>query len=209
MSLIVIGGHTRNVGKTSLMAGLIAALRERHWTAVKISQYGHGVCSVNGKTCNCAVDEHRWAITEVHDAAGDSDTSRFLAAGAAQALWVRSKQGRLEEAIPAFQKRIAGHENVIIESNSVVGFLQPDVYLTVLDFAIADFKESARRYLPRADAVVLHDPAANGHKEPAWEQVSPAQLAGKPVFYISPPPYISPEIVDFVRQKIGPLHAQV
>jgi molybdopterin-guanine dinucleotide biosynthesis protein len=209
MSLIVIGGHTRNVGKTSLMAGLISALRERNWTAVKISQYGHGVCSVNGKTCNCAVDEHRWAITEMRDRDGDSDTSRFLAAGAAQALWVRSKQGRLEEAMPAFRQRIAGHENVIIESNSVLGFVRPDVYLTVLDFAIADFKDSARRYLSRADAVVLHDPAANGHREPAWNQVSRAQLAGKRIFYITPPPYITPEIVDFVRQKIGAVHAQV
>ena len=209
MSLIVIGGHTRNVGKTSLMAGLIAALRERNWTAVKISQYGHGVCSVNGKTCNCAVDEHPWAITQVYDREGDSDTSRFLAAGAAKALWVRCKQGRLEEAMPAFRERIAADENVIIESNSVVGFLQPDVYLTVLDFAIADFKHSARRYLKRADAVVLHDPSANGHKEPAWTEVSPTQLADRPIFYITPPPYITPEIVEFVRQRIGAMHAQV
>jgi hypothetical protein len=209
MSLIVIGGHTRNVGKTSLMAGLISALPERNWTAVKISQYGHGVCSVNGKTCNCAVDEHPWAITQVYDRDGDSDTSRFLAAGAAKGLWVRCKQGRLEEAMPAFQQRITTDENVIIESNSVVGFVQPDVYLTVLDFSVADFKESARRYLDRADAVVLHDPAANGYKEPAWGQVSRAQLAGKQIFYITPPPYITPEIVDFVRQKIGPVHARV
>jgi hypothetical protein len=209
MSLIVIGGHTRNVGKTSLMAGLISALPERNWTAVKISQYGHGVCSVNGKTCNCAVDEHPWAITQVYDRRGDSDTSRFLAAGAAKGLWVRCKQGRLEEAMPAFQQRITTDENVIIESNSVVGFVQPDVYLTVLDFSIADFKESARRYLDRADAVVLHNPAANGHKEPAWAQVSRSQLAGKQIFYITPPPYITPQIVDFVRQKIGPVHARV
>lgn len=209
MSLIVIGGHTRNVGKTSLMAGLISALCERNWTAVKISQYGHGVCSVNGKTCNCAVDEHPWAITQVYDHEGDSDTSRFLAAGAAKALWVRCKQGRLEEAMPAFRERIAADENVIIESNSVVGFVRPDVYVTVLDFAIADFKESARRYLERADAVVLHDPSANGHKEPAWSQVSRAQLAGRPIFYITPPPYITQEIIEFVRQKIGALHARV
>ena len=209
MSLIVIGGHTRNVGKTSLMAGLISAFRERNWTAVKISQYGHGVCSVDGKPCACEVDEHPWAITQVYDGEGDSDTSRFLAAGAAKGLWVRCRQGKLEEVMPAFQQRIAADENVIIESNSVVGFLQPDVYLTVLDFAVPDFKESARRYLDRADAVVLHDPSANGHKEPAWSRVSRAHLTGKPIFYITPPPYITPQIVDFVRQKIEPVHAQI
>src|SRR5512146_30115 len=160
MSFIVIGGHSRNVGKTSLMAGVISALRERNWTAIKISQYGHGVCSVDGKPCACQVEEHPWAITQVYDSEGDSDTARFLAAGAAKALWVRCQQGHLAAVMPELQKRIAGHENVVIESNSVLGFLQPDVYLTVLDFAVADFKESARRYLDRADAVVLHDPAA-------------------------------------------------
>ena len=31
MALIVVGGHSRNVGKTSVVAGLIAALRGHEW----------------------------------------------------------------------------------------------------------------------------------------------------------------------------------
>ena len=42
MSLVVIGGHSRSVGKTSVVAGIIAALPDFHWIAVKITQYGHG-----------------------------------------------------------------------------------------------------------------------------------------------------------------------
>jgi cobyrinic acid a,c-diamide synthase len=34
MSLIVVGGHSRSVGKTSVVAGLIAALPEFHWSAM-------------------------------------------------------------------------------------------------------------------------------------------------------------------------------
>ena len=45
MALVVVGGHSRNVGKTSVVAGLIAALPEFKWTAMKITQYGHNVCS--------------------------------------------------------------------------------------------------------------------------------------------------------------------
>ena len=48
VAIVVIGGHSRSVGKTSVVAGLISALREYDWTAVKITQYGHGVCSANG-----------------------------------------------------------------------------------------------------------------------------------------------------------------
>ena len=157
MALIVIGGHSRSVGKTSVVAGLIAAMREFNWTAVKITQYGHGVCSANGEPCDCATDDHSWAITEERDRSGESDTSRFLVAGARRALWARTEQGRLAEAMPALRQRLEGAGNVIIESNSVLKFLRPDLYLTVLDPATADFKNSAREFLDRANAVILHD----------------------------------------------------
>ena len=35
--LVVVGGHSRNVGKTSVAAGLIAATRELGWTALAYS----------------------------------------------------------------------------------------------------------------------------------------------------------------------------
>ena len=90
MAIVVIGGHSRSVGKTSVVAGLIAALPEYNWTALKITQYGHGVCSLNGESCHCATDDHSWAISEEKDRSGESDTSRFLVAGAVHALWVRT-----------------------------------------------------------------------------------------------------------------------
>ena len=157
MSLIVIGGHSRSVGKTSVVAGLIAALPEFHWTAVKITQYGHGICSANGELCDCATDDHSWAITEEHDRSGESDSSRFLVAGAARSLWVRTRQGMLAEAMPRLRQELAAARNAILESNSVMRFLRPDLYITVLDAATADFKTSAQEFLDRADAVVLHD----------------------------------------------------
>ena len=35
---------------------------------------------------------------------------------------------------------LAGAENVILESNSVLRFLKPDLYLSVVDARVADFK---------------------------------------------------------------------
>ena len=200
MALIVIGGHSRGVGKTSVVAGLISALREFDWTAAKITQYGHGICSANGAACDCATADHSWAISEELDHSGESDTSRFLVAGAARALWVRTEQGRLAEAMPELRRRIAGAHNVIMESNSILKFLRPDCYLTVLDPATADFKNSAREFLDQADAVILH--AAS---ESAWRSVSLKPIATRPIFRISPPPYVTPEIADFVRTNLpGP-----
>jgi hypothetical protein len=197
VALVVIGGHSRSVGKTSVVAGLISALREFDWTAVKITQYGHGVCSANGEPCDCATADHSWAISEEHDRSGQSDTSRFLIAGATRALWVRTEQGRLAEAMPALRQRLEGARNVIVESNSVLKFLHPDLYLTVLDPATADFKSSAREFLDRADGVILHETT-----ESAWQAVSLKPVAGRPLFRITPPVYVTPEVVQFVRSSL-------
>jgi hypothetical protein len=198
MALVVVGGHSRSVGKTSVVAGLISALPQFQWTAVKITQYGHGICSANGEACDCATGDHSWAITEERDRRGESDTSRFLVAGAERVFWARTEQGRLAEAMPALRQRLQDAVNVIIESNSVLKFLRPDLYLTVLDPENADFKTSAREFLDRADAVILHDNAG----ETAWQSVSLKPVANRPTFRITPPNYVTPEIVSYVQSVL-------
>ena len=198
MALVVVGGHSRSVGKTSVVAGLIAALRHFNWTAVKITQYGHGICSANGEACDCATADHSWAISEERDRSGESDTSRFLVAGAVQSLWVRTEQGRLAEAMPTLRQRLEGKGNVILESNSVLKFLRPDLYLTVLDPSTADFKNSAREFLDRANAVILHEKTG----KTAWPAVSLKPVKDRPIFRITPPPYVTPEIVKFVSSSL-------
>ncbi len=198
MALIVIGGHSRNVGKTSVVAGLIAALPHFDWTALKITQYGHGVCSANGEPCDCATGDHSWAISEERDRSGESDTSRFLVAGAKKVFWVRTEQGRLAEAMPTIRQRIEHARNVIIESNSVLKFVHPDLYLTVLDPATPDFKKSAQEFLDRADGIILHKSSEGA----TWQSISLKPVANKPVFQIEPPPYVTPELVDFVSKSI-------
>lgn len=194
------------MGKTSVVAGLIAALPERRWTAFKITQYGHGICSADGQPCDCATDDHSWAITEERDHSGSSDSSRFLAAGAQRSFWVRTRQGYLAEALPDLRRLLAASQDAILESNSVLKFLRPDLYLTVLDYDTADFKPSAREYLDLASAVILHQ-APDG-ATPAWSGVSLKLIAGKPVFHVRPPHYVTPEIVQFVRQRLDVVKAQ-
>lgn len=204
MAVIVIGGHSRNVGKTSAVASLIAQLRHRHWTAMKITQFGHGFCTANGAPCDCQTDEHTVAFSfERPDTAGydpSTDTARFLAAGAVRSLWIRTRIGNLAPAMPRIRKEIAASENVIIESNSIMGFLKPDLYLSVLDQGTADFKESARLFLDRADAILLRE---EGERlAPRWRRVSQRLVEAVPHFKIQSPEYMTTEIVEFVEKRI-------
>jgi molybdopterin-guanine dinucleotide biosynthesis protein len=180
MPLVVVGGHTRNIGKTTLAAQIIAAFANHAWTAMKITQYGHNVCSANGEACDCATADHSIAISEERNATSGTDTARMLAAGAHRVLWVRTRQGELAEAIPRIRKEIDSTDNVLIESNSILRFIKPDIYVAVLDPAVADFKASASRYLDRADAIFTPDGAAL--TAPAWSGIAPALYARKPVF---------------------------
>jgi molybdopterin-guanine dinucleotide biosynthesis protein len=207
MAIVVVGGHSRNIGKTSVVAGLIAALPEHRWTAFKITQYGHGFCTADGTPCDCQTDDHTIAISAERDPSTGTDSARYLAAGAERSLWVRTRQGMLASAMPRLRKEFAAIEqgggNAIVESNSILQFLRPEIYLSVLDAGTADFKASARRYLDRADAVLVVERAL----EPQWKGVSLRLVQDKPHFAITGPGYLTSQVVAFVRARLAVLVA--
>jgi hypothetical protein len=181
------------------MTGLIRDLAPLGWTAVKITQYGHGICSRDGEPCDCAPTEHPFALSEEHDAAGRGDTCRYLAAGARRSLWLRARQGQLVQAFPLLQQALAREEWIIIESNSVLEFLKPLLYLVVLDSSVGDFKSSARRFFDLADALVPIERRADMR---AWPGLDTASVGNKPMFPVRRPRYSSPELSGFVRQRL-------
>jgi hypothetical protein len=204
MAIVVVGGHSRSVGKTSVAAAIIARLPEMHWTAFKITQFGHGFCTANGEPCDCQTDEHTVAVSEERDPATGTDSARYLAAGALRGFWVRTRIGNLAVAMPRLRKEFAAAENVIIESNSIMGFLRPDLYLSVLDPATADFKDSARLFLDRADALLMH--AGSEALAPQWRGVSPRLAEGIPRFPIVPPKYMTDAVIAFVQGRLAITH---
>ncbi len=199
MRVVVVGGHSRNIGKTAVMAGLIHGLRTFGWTAVKITQYGHGICSLDGEPCGCAPTEHAFVLSEESDTQGSTDTARFLAAGARRSLWLRVRQGCLGEALPELEEALRATGSVMIESNSILDYLRPDVHVAVLDSARRDFKPSAREHLASADALV---PVESRLDARAWEGVESRWLAGKPRFPVEAGRYRSSDLCRFVRQKL-------
>ena len=186
--VIVVGGHTRSIGKTQLVCDLIAALPDAHFVAGKITQYGHGVCAQNGEHCGCEPDEHSSAFDWESDGTSGTDSARFLAAGARRAFWLRTKQGYLAEGMPLLRESLRALSvenggasfNLIIESNSLLQFLRPSLYLAVLDPEKQDFKLSAQSLLDRADAFVLRHEL--GAQMQPWRQISGKLLQAKPSF---------------------------
>ena len=182
--LIVVGGHTRSIGKTQLVCDLIATFPQSNWIAGKITQYGHGVCAQNGENCDCAPAEHSSAFNWESSSDAGTDSARFLAAGAKKSFWLRTKQGFLAEGLPLLRREFTNltasrggdASPIIIESNSLLQFLKPTLYIAVIDPAKEDFKDSARAALDRADILVLRSAGHLGDSaSPAWLKL-PAQL---------------------------------
>jgi hypothetical protein len=185
MKMVVVGGNSHGIGKTSVVAGIIAALPHRNWLAIKLTQLGYDTAS--GERSGEVRGHHHgaetgaFAIREERDRSGTTDTSRYLAAGAQRALWITVPQGTMETALPEILRAIEGRENVIMESNSILRFFEPNVYLSLLDPSTSDFKASAREYLDRADALLSLGPLP---ETSPWTGVPLATVRQKPLFVL-------------------------
>jgi hypothetical protein len=189
MKTVVIGGHSRKVGKTLVTAGLIHALAEYSWTALKISSHEHQDFP-SADVC---------AIYEEKNKGAESDSSRYLAAGAARSCWIRVREERSDDAMARIQPILLSSSFVIIESNWILRYLQPDIYIIVLKYDVDDFKKSARETLGRAHAAVAVRPDSS---PPAWREFVHEGISGIPVFSTSDPLIVPVGLVDFVRSKI-------
>jgi hypothetical protein len=187
--VIVVGGHTRSIGKTQLVCDVISAFPHWNWLAGKITQYGHDICAQNGENCDCAPTEHVCALDWETQAGTGTDSARFLAAGARQSFWLRTKQGYLAEGLPLLRsalKKVREHTKgdpppLIVESNSLLQFLKPSLYFAIVDPAKEDFKDSARAALDRADAIVLRGSAEDfPATAPSWMKLPVRLLCEKP-----------------------------
>ena len=221
--VVVVGGHTRSIGKTQLACDLIAALPEAEWIAGKITQYGHGVCAQNGEDCDCAPDEHICAISWELRGDRGTDSSRFLAAGAKRAFWLRTKQGFLAEGMPLLrealretEKSVSSSEaggasrNLILESNTLMQFWKPALYVVVVHPGKSDFKESARLQLDRSSAFVLREALPTKASDigfGAWSGIPVQLMRGKANFVQREGEAVPEGLVEMVRDALGlPVH---
>jgi hypothetical protein len=178
MKYLVIGGHARRVGKTALVGDIIQAIPEIQWAAVKISPHGHGAWQEQPTQVERNSETAKVLLVEDTGRAGHTGGSRYLAAGARRSFWLRTREGHLAEGIGKLETVLRTGETVILESNSVLEVIRPCLYLMVLDSAVREFKESARKWLGHVDAFVTRGSLAGTE----WTGVPREVLMSKLVF---------------------------
>lgn len=84
----------------------------------------------------------------------DKDTARFCEAGAEEVLWVQSPPENLEEVLPEAVDRLSHLDAIIVEGNSAIEFLKPDIVLFIVS-ASNRIKSSAQGILHQADIIII------------------------------------------------------
>ena len=184
MAIVVVGGSSRGVGKTALLCGLIAALPEFRWTAVKITTHDHNQPGSPGRPDAAGdptpdlphnlgapsfprllaerVGDHEpqppsipdLSIWEETTPGQGSDTARYLAAGAHRAFLVTAQQSDLPQRLRELQAAVEPGAHLIFESNRILAHLQPDLCLGVLGSPETPIKPSFQLFLRGANAFV-------------------------------------------------------
>jgi hypothetical protein len=182
LAIVVVGGSTKDIGKTALVCAIISALREFNWTAVKITAHDYAAESVDRAARRSTPGEE---TTE-------TDTSRYLAAGAQRSLLVTRHGAQIP--LKEIERDVGAGRNVVYESNRVIDAVVPDVCIALAGGRLEEWKPSFVRLLQKAaDALV------------SWQSIeidSGLARRGIPHFRLQSPDRLTPELVDWLRLRV-------
>ncbi|CAN5880255.1 hypothetical protein BH20GEM1_BH20GEM1_06370 [soil metagenome] len=175
MKIVTVSGTCSEVGKTGLVCDLLARLPG--WSAIKVTRGHYRSCGRDPDTCCVSPllgDEPRVFAERADTEVEGKDTGRYWEAGATDVRWVVVSRGQERAGVARALAELRGHAGVVIEGNTVVEGLEPDLALMVARPGQKEVKVSARRILDRIDA--LYVPDENGGRS----HVDPGALVGAP-----------------------------
>lgn len=154
--ILLIGGATRNVGKTTFSCAVIEEFSKTHSIiALKIKTLYEGDNFFHGKDRNPLKGDYR--IIEALDNNGDEDTMRMLKAGAKQVFRMKVKSDFIKTAFDDFFGQIPDNRFILCESNSLRKVIEPDLFLMIKHKNSNEIKPSAKELEHLADKIIFTD----------------------------------------------------
>lgn len=172
--VIGIGGAHSGSGKTTCAALLFQRLKG--WGGIKYTKTA---------IYSSLIDEREVLLTK------GKDTRRMLDAGAERVLWIQSPPSELGELLPLALEKLSDLKGVIVEGNSAIEFLVPDIIIFLFGNNSEKIKESAKRILGKADVVLS-------------EEETPGVVPGKARYFRTSPAHNQEfliTIVEMVERK--------
>jgi molybdopterin-guanine dinucleotide biosynthesis protein len=135
--IIGIGGAHSGAGKTTVASLILKRLKG--WGAIKYTK----------NSLYCSITDDLKILSEK-----GKDTKRLLDSGAEKVLWVQSPFSELEEVLPMAVEMLSHLKGVLIEGNSAIEILKPDIVI-FMSGAEGKIKKGAEKILKTADVVIF------------------------------------------------------
>jgi len=142
--IIGIGGANSGAGKTTYASLILNRLKG--WGAIKYTK----------TSLYCSLVEDIKVLSEK-----GKDTKRLLDAGAEKVLWVQSSFSELEEVLPMAVEMLSHLKGVLVEGNSAIEILEPDIVIFVSGIE-GKIKKGAEKILKMADVVIFEKKPPQG-----------------------------------------------
>jgi molybdopterin-guanine dinucleotide biosynthesis protein len=174
--IVGVGGAFSGVGKTTVACSILRGLKG--WGAIKYTKI----------LLNSVLVDDRGMLAK-----RGKDTALMLECGAERVIWLRSPRFRLRGIVLEAVSRLSDLEGIVVEGNSAVSLLKPDIVVFVAGGAT--IKRGAEGILAMADIVLYGERPPEGGKESArllWKDDAGFQ------------PYILDLIDDIKAKKVQP-----
>ena len=162
--IVAVSGFSSNVGKTTLVCELLRELPG--WEAIKLTRGHYRSCGRDPVGC-CVSDllREQPVIRSGREANYEpgKDTGRFWDAGASNVHWLIVKDEQVQGGLRETLNRVEA-EGVIVEGNSFLEYVVPDLAIMCARSEGGSIKSSARRALARSDFLYLSALEANAEK---------------------------------------------
>ena len=173
-NLIIIGGSSRNVGKTSICLDLISRYASKlDITGLKISAIKPEEKIYHG-THGHVFKGRNFRIYEEPKPDDHKDTARMLKAGAKRAVYIEAADEHLAEAFAGFRNLYGTTGPIISESRSLRKLAIPSLFILIKHFEAALIKQDFYKYEALADLTVNIKPGCNTSASVAsrifWDQ---------------------------------------
>lgn len=146
--IIGIGGAYRGVGKTTIASLILGRLKG--WGAIKYTKTAI-YCSVTDDVSILSIE--------------GKDTSRLLNSGAEKVVWVKSPYENIAEILPLAIKNLSSQEGIVVEGNSAIEVLKPDIVIFLTGSEGDENKSSAEKIFRMADVIIYDKKPQSGIPE--------------------------------------------
>jgi hypothetical protein len=155
-NMVMIGGNSRNAGKTTLACNIIRKLSyNREVTALKVTSIRPGESDKHGHHTEATFSG--FTITEELNRESHKDTSAMLQAGASRVFYIRTEDTFAAQAIQSFLDTYNFSQPLICESRSLRRVLIPGLFLMMMRDPEAGSAKDISEYSGFADKVFAYD----------------------------------------------------